>query len=169
VLFQSQNIASAQVYGAELALDWRAGDWRPALAGWTGRLAAAWAQGEDLDRDEPINSIDPASATLGIGYAARSGRWGGDLVTTVVAEKRNVDSSRVELYRTDGYVTLDLLARVELGRGVRLNAGVFNLTDEAYVEWADVRGRPVGDPLLPYYTRPGRNASVTVQWAFGGG
>jgi hypothetical protein len=28
-----------------------------------------------------------------------------------------------------------------------------------------VRGRPEGDPLIPYYTRPGRNLSVTLRWS----
>jgi len=38
------------------------------------------------------------------------------------------------------------------------------LTDAEYIEWSDVRGRVVGDPLIPYYTRPGRNVSVTLHW-----
>jgi hypothetical protein len=30
----------------------------------------------------------------------------------------------------------------------------------------DVRGRAANDPLVPYYTRAGRNASVTLHWVF---
>jgi hemoglobin/transferrin/lactoferrin receptor protein len=77
-----------------------------------------------------------------------------------------VDDSRADLYETDGYVTLDLLAHVDLGRGLRLNAGVYNVGDASYIEWSDVRGRTNDDPLIPYYTRPGRNASVTLHWRF---
>jgi hemoglobin/transferrin/lactoferrin receptor protein len=110
--------------------------------------------------------VDPASGVLALGYEASSGRWGSELVTTAVAAKSAVDDSRADLYETDRYVTLDLLARYDVGHGVRLNAGVFNLTGADYIEWADVRGRTVGDPLIPYYTRPGRNASVTLQWRF---
>ena len=87
-------------------------------------------------------------------------------MTTAVAAKREVDRSRVDLYRTGSYVTLDLLGKADLGHGLTLNAGLFNLTDQDYIEWADVRGRPVGDPLIPYYTRPGRNASVTLHWRY---
>jgi len=29
-----------------------------------------------------------------------------------------------------------------------------------------VRGRVVGDPLIPYYTRPGRNFSITLHWRY---
>jgi hemoglobin/transferrin/lactoferrin receptor protein len=165
-LFQSQNVAEARIYGAELAATGRLGDWTPRLEGWSARLAAAWSRGEDLVHDEPLNSVDPASAVLALGYEAQSGRWGGELVTSAVAAKDDVDDSRADLYQTDGYVTLDLLAHYEFGNGVRVNAGVFNLTDAEYTEWADVRGRTVGDPLIPYYARPGRNASITVHWRY---
>jgi hemoglobin/transferrin/lactoferrin receptor protein len=75
-----------------------------------------------------------------------------------------VDRSRVDLYGTRSYATLDLLGQVKLGQGLYLDAGVFNLTGRECIEWADVRGRPVGDPLIPYYTQPGRNFSLTLRW-----
>jgi len=165
-LFQSQNIADARIYGAEITANAQLGERWPALEGWSARLSAAYAAGENSVNGEPLNSVDPASGVLAFGYEAQSGRWGGELVTTAVAAKTAVDDSRADLYETDGYATLDLLARYDFGNGVRLNAGVFNLTGAEYIEWADVRGRTVGDPLIPYYTRPGRNASVTLHWRF---
>lgn len=165
-LFQSQNVADARIYGAELTASARLAEWWPRLEGWNARLSAAYAVGENRVNGEPLNSVDPASGVLALGYEASSGRWGSELVTTAVAAKSAVDDSRADLYETDRYVTLDLLARYDVGHGVRLNAGVFNLTGADYIEWADVRGRTVGDPLIPYYTRPGRNASVTLQWRF---
>jgi hemoglobin/transferrin/lactoferrin receptor protein len=164
ILFQSQNIASARIYGAEVAGTARLGEWSLLADGWRARLSAAYARGEDLERDEPLNSVDPASGVASFGYEAPSGRWGGEIVSTVVAAKRRVDRSRVDLYRTGSHATLDLLGHVDLGRGLWLDAGLFNLTDRAYIEWADVRGRPAGDPLIPYYTHPGRNVSVTLRW-----
>jgi hemoglobin/transferrin/lactoferrin receptor protein len=163
-LFQSQNIAEARIYGVELSASVSGGDWVPGLDGFRARLSAAWSEGEDRVRDEPLNSVDPASAVLSLAYDSAAGRWSTELVTTVVAAKHAVDDSRVDLYETDGYVTLDLLAHYDFGRGLRLQAGLFNLTDAEYIEWADVRGRPVGDPLIPYYTRPGRNLSLTLAW-----
>ncbi len=163
-LFQSQNVARARIYGVELSAVARLGAWATSLEGWTTQLAAAYAKGEDFERDAPLNSVDPASGVLSLRYDAPTARWGGELVTTVVAPKREVDRSRVDLYRTSSWYTLDLLGHVDLGRGLWLAFGVFNMTDQAYFEWADVRGRPVGDPLIPYYTHPGRNVSVTLHW-----
>ena len=164
ILFQSQNVENARIYGTELAATLRVGERWASLAGWSTRVALAWAKGEDLERDEPLNSVDPGSALLSIAFDAPSGRWRAEVIATAVAPKREVDDSRVDLYRTDGYVTLDLLAQADLGHGFAVDVGLFNLADRAYVQWADVRGRPVGDPLIPYYTNPGRNASITLRW-----
>lgn len=164
-LFQSQNIDEARIYGAELSANLRPGDWVPAFDGVNARLSAAWARGEDRVREEPLNSVDPASAVLSLGYEARAGRWGGEIVTTWVVDKNAVDDSRVDLYRTDGYVTVDLLAYYDFGRGLSVNLGLFNLSDAEYIEWSDVRGRVAGDPLIPYYTRPGRNFAMTLRWS----
>ena len=164
-LFQSQNVDEARIYGAEVSASVRPGEWVAELEGVSARFAAAWARGEDRVRDQPLNSVDPASAVLSLGYDAPAGRWGGEVVTTWVADKDAVDDSRVDLYQTDGYVTADLLAYYDFGGGLRLDVGIFNLGDAEYIEWSDVRGRVVGDPLIPYYTRPGRNVSVTLRWS----
>ena len=165
-LFQSQNVARARIYGAELNLTLNGGAVTGALEGWTGRLAVAWSRGTDLEQDAPLNSVDPPSAVLGLRYDARSGRWGTEWMLTAVEAKTRVDDTPVDLYQSDGYATLDWVAHVQLRPGLTLNAGVFNLADARYIEWADVRGRAVGDPLIPYYTRPGRNASPTLHWSF---
>ncbi len=165
-LFQSQNIARARIYGAELSVTLQGGALASQLEGWSGRLAAAWSRGADLEQDEPLNSVDPPSAVLGLRYDAPAGHWGSEVTLTAVEAKTRVDDTPVDLYQTDGYATLDWVANVNLGHGVSLNAGVFNLTDTDYIEWADVRGRAANDPLVPYYTRPGRNASLTLHWAF---
>ena len=165
-LFQSQNVSTARIWGAEFAVIARAAGASQRPGGWSGRLSAAWSRGTDLARHEPLNSVGPASAVAGLRFDAASGRWGSELIATGVAAKHRVDRSRADLYGTDGCLTLDWRFNAGLGHGLRLNGGVFNLNDQACIEWEDVRGRAVGDPLLPYYTRPGRNASVSLRWQY---
>ena len=164
-LFQSQNVARARIYGAELATTWRMGEGSPALDGWTGRLDGGLdARRQPRDR-RALNSIDPAEPVLGVRYeravVALGQRTGG----TAVEAQTEVDDSLADLYR-DGRLCDRRPARA--GRlqpaGLRLNLGPFNLTDEEYIVWADVRGRTVTDPLVPYYTRAGFNASMTLHW-----
>ena len=165
-LFQSRNVAEARIYGAELSALASLGAVGARLEGWTARLAASWTRGDDLVRDKPLNSIDPPRLVAGVRYETPSQRWNGELVVTAVEAQRDVDTSLADLYRSDGYATVDLLAEWRLSSRMRLNVGLFNLTDEAYIEWADVRGRTVDDVLIPYYTQPGFNAAATLHYDF---
>ena len=165
-LFQSQNVAEARIYGLEFDARFSADATRPGLHGWSGRMAGSWLRGEDRVRDVPLNSVDPPRVVLGVRYEAGSGRWGSELALTSVAPRQDVDRSRADLYATDGYATLDWLANLRLSARMRLNVGLFNLTGADYVEWTDVRGRLNGDPLIPYYTRAGFNASATLRYDF---
>ena len=165
-LFQSQNVAEARIYGAEFDARVEGSTWSPRLQGWSGRLAGSWIRGDDLTRDVPLNSIDPPRLVLGLRYDAPSTRWGSELALTAVEAQRQVDRSRADLYRTDGYATLDWLANVDITPRLRLNIGLFNLADTEYIEWSDVRGRVADDPLVPYYTRAGFNASASLRYDF---
>lgn len=48
-------------------------------------------------------------------------------------------------------------------KDLTLRAGIFNVTDEEYYEWNDVRGFSQEDKD---YTQPGRNWSVTAKYEF---
>ena len=165
-LFQSRNVAEARIYGVEFSSLADLGAWSPVLDGWTGRLGASWTRGDDLARDKPLNSIDPPRMVLGLRYEAPSQRWASELMLTGVEAQRDADTSGADLFLTDGYATVDLLAEWRFSPRLRLNAGVFNLTDAKYIEWSDVRGRTAEDALVPYYTQAGLNASVTLHYDF---
>ncbi|HEX9707942.1 MAG TPA: TonB-dependent receptor, partial [Steroidobacteraceae bacterium] len=165
-LFQSQNIAGAEIYGAEAALEFSLGEWRNELANWTSRLALTWTEGEDTVRDRPLNSIDPPRALVGLAYETPSGKLGIGFDVTLVAAKHDVDESTAILFKPDGYVVADLRLNWRPGERISLDFGLFNLTDDTHYEWAAVRGRSPTDPLLPLYQEPGRHFAVTVTAIF---
>lgn len=165
-LFQSQNIASAEIYGAEAALDFALGEWRHELANWTGRLAFTWTEGEDTVRNQPLNSIDPPRALVGLGYGIPSRKLGIGLDFTLVAAKHDVNDSTGILFKPGGYAVADLRLNWRPSERISLDVGLFNLTDDTHYEWAVVRGRSATDPLLPLYQEPGRNFAVTVTATF---
>ena len=47
-------------------------------------------------------------------------------------------------------------------RGLVLRAGVLNLTDRKYFEWANVRGRLASDPVIDRYSSPGISGIVSL-------
>jgi hemoglobin/transferrin/lactoferrin receptor protein len=161
-LFQSQNLASAEIAGLETALEFALGAWHPALAQFSGSLTASWTDGEDTSTGDPINSVDPPRGMLGLHYDASGGNFGASLELTVVGAKHGVDESTGPLFRPDGHEVLDLRLQWRPHPRITASLGLFNLTDASYHEWSAVRGLAPTDPLLPLYREPGRNFAVTV-------
>jgi hemoglobin/transferrin/lactoferrin receptor protein len=166
LVFQSQNVAEARIYGAEFRGGLDFGSFAENLEGWRLRSSIAWARGDDETADVPLNSVDPLKGVLGIGYASSSDRWGAELVLTVVDRKDRIDDSAGPQFSSPGYEILDLLAHINLGQQATLRLGLTNLTDETYWEWSDVRGRPAGDPVIDRHSRPGRAASASINIRF---
>ena len=99
-------------------------------------------------------------------FDAASARWLAELTVTAVNGVDRVDESRGPLFQPSGFVIVDLTGRWRINDRLWINAGIFNLGDRSYHEWADVRGRVPNDPLLELYQQPGRNASVTLTAIF---
>lgn len=161
-LFQSRNVARARIEGAEAAIDFALGAWRPALAGWAARAAGSWARGEDRTRAQPLNTIDPARGTLGLRYRSPTGRLGGGMDITWSAAKSRLADATGMLFRPGGWTTVDLTLQWQAGERLRIQAGLFNAMDRRYYDWPAVRGRVAGDPLLALYREPGRHIAITA-------
>lgn len=165
IVFQSQNLHEVRIRGVELAAGLPLESLSGSLRGLSMRLAASYARGENRsEEDAPLNSIDPPKAVLGLIWRAPSQRWGAELVTTFADSPKHVDNSLGEPFVPPSYTKVDLLADIAVTPQLRVNAGVFNLTDEKYWEWADVSGRLASNTWLDRYTRPGRSAGVTIKY-----
>lgn len=172
IVFQSQNVAEAEIRGVELAAGLELGALADALQGWSLRGAASWQRGDDKTADMPLTSVDPARATLGLAYDRDT--WGVELVGSFAQRKKRLPALASgdpmqppqALFAPPGYGVVDLLAHWQLAPEVRLNVGVFNLTDKKYWDWADLPLPAAGSTILDRYTRPGRSlsASIAFEW-----
>ena len=165
-VYQFVNVARVKVKGAEAKADFRAEN------GFTGRFAIAYAKGDEKlpgGGNVPLASIDPLNLVLGLGYRDPKGRFGGELIMTHHARKelsRTTGTCSDECYRPDDFTILDATAFWRLGDALTLRAGIFNITDETYSYWSDVRGLSAGSTVTDAYTRPGRNASASLSYRF---
>ena len=160
MVYQSQNIADAKIYGAELKAGVDLGRISAGMDGWSLRGAAAWSRGRDETEDLPLQSVDPLTASLGVAYDRDA--WGAELAGRFAQRKRDLDG--LGLYATPGYGVVDLLAHWNFAPGAKLNVGVFNLADRKYWEGGDL---PDGIGIaslgaLDRYSSPGRSLSVSV-------
>lgn len=162
LVFQSVNRDRARIRGVEGDLLWRMAD------GWQLHGAMAWSRGDDTRRDQPLNSIDPPRATVGLRFEPPGARWGveGAMVAVKGKDRDRIDHGAGELFAPPGYARFDLYAWAEPWDGVRINAGLLNLADRRYWDWSGVRGVGAGDANVGFYTRAGRSAAVnvTLEW-----
>ncbi|MFO6428667.1 TonB-dependent hemoglobin/transferrin/lactoferrin family receptor [Erythrobacter sp. W302b] len=144
-------------------------------SGWNARVALAYANSDVIAPDgsrTPLDTIDPFNMIAGLGYRAPSGRFGGELILTHNARKGANELERAangsDLFvRPDASTILDLTAFYAVTERLKLRAGLFNLTDETYALWSDVRGLSVADArIADAFTRPGRNLSLSASYRF---
>lgn len=159
-VFQSQNVARAEIEGLELEGDLDGGALHPRLRGWRLRAAAAVSRGEDRDSGAVLESVDPARATLGVGYEQIDGDWGVELSGRFAQRRHRLeDPTR---YRPPGYAVFDLAMHWRFAPGARLHAGIENIFDRRYTDWADVPGVAADSAVLDRYTRAGRTLALDL-------
>ncbi|WP_062265621.1 TonB-dependent hemoglobin/transferrin/lactoferrin family receptor [Endozoicomonas arenosclerae] len=182
-IYQYQNLDDTKIKGVEFKGNLWLDEAFGAPVGTSLKTAIAWSKGRgtltdangNLLEDEPLNSIAPLTAVIGLGYDAPSENWGGELMWTLVAEKDKDDISQNDTasdetgpngdqYATPGYGIVDMTTYYKPIKDVTLTAGIFNIADKKYWKWDDVRGLSSTYEGLNRYTQPGRNFSVSVKW-----
>jgi hemoglobin/transferrin/lactoferrin receptor protein len=165
LMFQSVNRDRARIRGAELELRWRPDESRGRLHGWFGELLASASRGDDTTRHQPLNSIQPARATLAVGYEPDP-RWGGRVALTGVTRKGRVDETAAPLYQPGGYAVVDANLWWQPGDHARVNLRLGNLADRRYFDWASLRGVAPDARDLDLYTQPGRwfGIDLALDW-----
>ena len=161
VLFQSRNIARTVIEGIEAGGHY---DFAGRFEGLRVDGALYYANGENRENGQPLNSVGPAQATVGLTWSRPQSSREYRLQATFTEGWDDRDESGGELFKPAGYGVFDFYALQRFGSGVALRAGLMNLTDRTYWNWADVRGLGPSEPVLPYLAQPGRNVSLSIQY-----
>jgi hemoglobin/transferrin/lactoferrin receptor protein len=167
IVFQSQNVADADIYGAELKAGVDFGELSTALAGWSLNGSVAWSRGQNKTEDVPLESIDPLRGTLGIAFDRDT--WGVELAGTFAKRKDRLPPAvgTVAPFAPAGYGVLDLMAHWTVAPGAKLNVGVFNLGDRTYIDYSGITSTlATNSTVIDRFTNPGRtvSASLAVSW-----
>lgn len=165
---QSVNINKAKIKGFEVGNTFYWDSVLP-INGISTRIAGVYTEGEDGE-GKALNSVNPWNAILGINYDAPSADWGTSLTLNYTASKKEKDISQESTTSSGKSLPIDSATIVDLTayylpmKDLTLRAGLFNVTDEEYYRWNDVRGiTGTEDKSL---TQPGRNWAVTVKYDF---
>ena len=156
--FQSLNIDDTTIEGLEAGwnLRWGARE-QFAVDG-----SAYYARGDNEVTGQPLNSVGPAQAVLGLSWYSADETRQLRLKSRFTDAYDRVDETSGDLFQPAGHAVFDFYLTQKLGNNAVVRAGLHNLTDRTYWNWSDVRGLAPGDPVLPYLAQAGRSASVSL-------
>ncbi|MBL4763977.1 MAG: TonB-dependent hemoglobin/transferrin/lactoferrin family receptor [Colwellia sp.] len=173
VIFQSQNINRAQIYGLEFSYQGHFDSLLTDSDSMTTYVNMFWSKGENNETNQPLNEIEPNHALLGVQWLNANKSVSIALNANIVDAKSDIDTSNpkdptktLALATTTGYATVDLIVNYHFNEQLTLAAAVNNLTDRQYWRWSDVNGFTVDDPLLATLAAPGVNASLQIKYAW---
>ncbi|GIZ53621.1 TonB-dependent hemoglobin/transferrin/lactoferrin family receptor [Noviherbaspirillum aridicola] len=157
--YQYVNRARARIYGADARAAW---DFMP---GWRLDGAVAYAHGQNESTDEPLNSVEPLRASIGL--ARDAGTWGAEARLRAAASVKRTDDSDGEWFRPGGYGVTDIGVWWRPARGVQVSLALNNLFDKKYWLWGDIRQADARSPLgVDFYSQPGRTLSASLSYQF---
>ncbi|MCO5145445.1 MAG: TonB-dependent hemoglobin/transferrin/lactoferrin family receptor [Aquamicrobium sp.] len=140
--------------------------------------ALSYAYGKNKTDDTILNSIAPFKAIIGIGYEREN--WGVDL-TGIFAGHMREDGPQMDPQTGTPYETFDApgygIANLtgwwepEQVKGLRIQAGVYNLFDRKYWNGVAVRGvdpttQSRSNQPVDFYSEPGRTFKVSLTHKF---
>lgn len=157
-MFQAENRDKAYIYGGEISAKFNFGTWFEKVNGLNATLAYGYTQGQSKssymgDKYIDLDSVPPMKAIVGIGWDDPAKRFGTNLTATFVKCKRATATSResynntgtaisgssTEYMRVPGYGLLDWTAYWQVAKHVKVNGGVYNITDRKYWDYLSSR------------------------------
>jgi hemoglobin/transferrin/lactoferrin receptor protein len=161
LLFQSINIGDATIRGVEARWARELGG---ALQGLTLSASAYWAEGDNRDNEQPLNSVGPAEAVIGTTWRSDDEQTEIRALLTATTGWSRRDTTAGDLFEPAGHAVLDVFLVHAISERLTFRAGVGNATDRVYWQWSEVRGLAPDDALLPTLAEAGRNFSIGLDW-----
>lgn len=160
-LMQSRNQAKTTIKGFELKGRTELGQsWGGT---WVAQAGYGYTKGKGED-GQGLNEISPQKLRLALGQKAA--RWNWELAATHSAAKKASDlaADTTSQFLSPSHTVLDLTGQFSVTKGVRVNVGLFNLTDKKYWNWGDVRNvsLPTEAAAIDAYSQSGRSVRVSV-------
>lgn len=149
-VLRAQNLNKAHIYGAEAYARWKF------APNWLVNATVAYSRGSiNLDGvNQPLNSVMPLKAKLGLKYDKEV--WGAQVDLTYVAKKSDDDIRADKQFYNPSkqYTLVDLGIFWKPSKQFSLRAGVNNVFNQKYWNWADIAY------LAPNVNRQSRGTST---------
>lgn len=157
-IYEAENRDSAFIYGGEISTRFNFGTWFNAVDGLSSTLAFGYNEGKAKssyagDKYVDIDSVAPMKAIASIAWDDPAKRYGTALTATFVHGKQatatnresytnsgtSLTDSTTDYMRVPGYTLVDWTVWWQVAKHVKLNGGVYNITDRKYWDYLSSR------------------------------
>jgi len=187
LVYQSENRDKAYIYGAELSSEFNIGKWVESANGLSARFAIGYNQGKSKssylgDKYVEMDSIAPMKTTVGLAWDDPNRVYGVAVTATFQKGKKAEATSREtynnegtpiphsndDYFRIAGHGIVDLTSYIHITKNVKLNGGIYNLTDQKYWDYlSNNKLYSTSDhKYLDMFTAPGRTFQVGLDIDF---
>ena len=154
IVYQAENRDKAYIYGAELSSEFNIGKWIEPVNGLSARFAIGYNQGKSKssylgDKYIEMDSIAPMKSTIGLAWDDPNKFYGVAITATFQKGKKTEATSREsygnegkpiakskdDYFRIAGHGIVDLTGYINITKNVKLNGGIYNLTDQKYWDY----------------------------------
>ncbi|PDO84549.1 TonB-dependent receptor domain-containing protein [Kosakonia pseudosacchari] len=158
--YQAENRDKAFIYGGEISAKFNFGTWFEQVDGLSATLAYGYSEGKAKsrylgDKYIDLDSVAPMKAIVGVAWDDPAKRYGTALTATFVKGKQATATNRqtytntggalgdssTEYMRVPGYGLLDWTAYWQVAKNVKINGGVYNITDRKYWDYLNSRNQ----------------------------
>ncbi|GAA6203454.1 TonB-dependent hemoglobin/transferrin/lactoferrin family receptor [Thalassotalea sp. SU-HH00458] len=166
IIFQSQNIDNAEIYGLEFSYKGQFKNIFNSQNNVNSYANIFWSKGENKDSNQPLNEVQPNHALLGLQWLNENETFSIALNANIVDGKSDIDDPDKTLATTAGYATFDVIANYHVNDKITIAGAIYNLTNKQYWQWSDVNGFEAEDPLLATLAAAGINGSIQLKYAW---
>lgn len=170
MIYQAINLDKSHIYGLEAKAHMDLFTLQNG-AGVIGLNASlAYAKGRENGTKNPINSVEPLTAVVGIDYTYLDQFYLSARVKAVQAKKeKDIYNSAApmmpQIGRSPGYATVDLIAEYKPQRDITINAGLYNILNKEYWSWSE-RMSATSSAAINRASNPGFNAAFSIKYEF---
>ena len=160
-IYKSVNASNAEIWGGELSSTYYL---NKARYGTSFLTTLAFAQGDNTTDNEPLETVQPFNGKFSIRYNTEDDKWFHALTMNYVGEPRV--KSGTTTFVPDSYITFDLTTKYRYSENFDLSAGLYNLTDQRYYNYQNVKGLATDLENLTRYSQPGTSVRAGFNWKF---
>ena len=161
VIFQSQNLESAEIYGGDLNYRYLTENLITPGDQFTFTSILYKSKGKNKVSQTSLNQVGPGQLIFDLDWASANGQWKASLVSTIVESKTDIEHPQDQrLFEAPSYSLLDAFVHYQPTNKHLLSLALLNITDQTYWRWSAVQGVSADDPLTDLLSSPGRSISV---------